>query len=166
MLDCDWSSDVCSSDLTGNQWWDVTVGPVGRLHLPVRVGRKLYFEPSLGLQTGFVYGTFRESESEDGANLDYRHEHYGPFLSAILGLDFFPVPRVGIGLEVRALRTFYTNVCFETESDTICRGTGEDELWSSDVIEEDNPNSHFTGVRETVSYPWKLLWGLHAIYYF
>jgi hypothetical protein len=155
-----------SHQVTENQWWDTTVGPIGRFHLPVRIGKKFYFEPTLGLQTGFVYGVFREDETEGGSKVGYRHKHYGPFLSAVLGLDFFPVPRVGVGLEVRLLRTFYTNVCFETASDRICRGTDEKELVDSDLLENSGSTSDFLGDRGTASYPWKLLWGLHVLYYF
>jgi hypothetical protein len=155
-----------SHQVTENQWWDFTMGPIARFHLPVRIGKKLYFEPNLGLQAGFVYGVFREDEKEDGSNVGYRHEHYGPFLSAVLGLDFFPVPRVGVGLEVRALRTFYTNVCFETASDRICRGTDEGELVDSDLFEVADQTSQFLGDRGTASYPWKLQWALHVLYYF
>lgn len=155
-----------SHQVTENQWWDFTAGPIARLHVPFGIARKLVIEPNLGLQAGLVYGVFREDEKEDGSNVHFRHEHYGPFVSAVLGLDFFPLPRLGVGLETRLLRTFYTNVCFETADARICRGTGEEELVSSDLFEMSGQSSQFLGDRGAASYPWKLLWGLHVLYYF
>jgi hypothetical protein len=154
---------LTSRAVTANQWWDVTVGPVARVHFPVRVGKKLYFEPSLGLQAGFVYGVYRQNQALDGSGdaTDFRHKHYGPFVSAILGLDVFPVPRVGVGLDVRVLRTFYTTVCFENAGDSICRGTHQDDLATSDAS-----GTPYLGDLKTTTFPWKLFWGVHALYYF
>ena len=152
--------------MSANRWWDVTVGPVVRLHLPVRIKGKVLFEPSLGVQGGFVYGTYREDKTNEGGDVSYRHEHYGPFVSALVGLDYFPLPRVGVGLDVRVLRTFYTNVCFETAGDTICRGTSQGELATSDVHQASGQTVSFLGDKGEVSYPWKMFWGVHALYYF
>jgi len=144
---------------TANRWRDLTLGPVARFHLPVHVGEKFYFEPSFGLQTGLVYGVFLQNS----AQTDSEHKHYGPFLSAIFGLDFFPIPKVGVGIDMRLLRTFYTTVCFENSDDAgaVCRGTDQ-----GDVVASDVNNSPFLGEKGKASYPWKMFWGVHALYYF
>ncbi len=152
--------------VSANRWWDFTLGPVVRAYLPMRVGERLYVEPSLGLQGGLVVGQYRQDKTGQDESVGYRHEHYGAFAAAIVGLDFFPLPRVGVGLDVRVLRTFYTNVCFETGGDTICRGTRQGELAVSNLHQANGQPIDFLGDMGKASYPWKMFWGVHALYYF
>ena len=153
--------------VTSNTWTDFTLGPTVRYHHPWRIRKKLYVEPSIGLQAGYVYGVMRERKDDAGTDLDYKHKHYGPFLAIPFGLDFFPLPRVGIGLEFRVLRTFYTDVCYESEDTVVCRGAREDKLVDSDVRKDQNKTAQFLGEKDgVVDYPWKLFWGVHGLYYF
>jgi len=150
--------------VTANTWRDFLLGPTVRYHQPVRV-RHVYFEPSFGLQAGYVYGVLHEEKNEaGGTNLGWEHKHYGPFVSALVGLDFFPLPRLGVGF--RLVRTFYTDVCFESAQTSVCRGSKEKHLVGSDVRSATDQTAQFLGDKGAVTYPWKLFWGLlHVIYY-
>jgi len=154
--------------VTANTWTDFTIGPTFRVHFPVRIRKKVYLEPNIGLQAGYVYGVYHENKPDDGGTetLDYKHKHYGAFLSIPFGLDFFPLPRVGIGLEFRVMRTFYTDVCFESAETVVCRGAQEDKLVSSDVREPSGQTASYLGDKGVVTYPWKMFWGVHGLYYF
>jgi len=153
--------------VTANTWRDLLVGPTVRYHQPVRI-RHVYFEPSVGLQAGYVYGALDEAKDFDTGSTErgFKHKHYGPFVSAIVGLDFFPLPRLGVGFEFRLVRTFYTDVCFESAQTAVCRGTREKHLVDSDVRSATGQTAQFLGDKGAVTYPWKLFWGLlHVIYY-
>lgn len=152
--------------ITANTWTDFTLGPTVRYHQPWRIRKKLYVEPNIGLQAGYVYGLMRERKDEAATELDYKQKHYGAFMSLLLGIDFFPLPRVGLGLEFRLLRTFYTDVCYESENTTVCRGAREDKLVNSDVREPSGQTASYLGDKGVVTYPWKLFWGIHGLYYF
>jgi hypothetical protein len=150
---------------TANSWSDLTIGPALRFHLPLRLGRKLLLEPSLGLEGGYVYGVYHEDKQANGDGrgtvLNHEHTHTGPFVALLGGLDLFPVPRVGFGVDLRVLRTFYTTVCFDDGQQTICRGTTQGELATNDIN-----NTVFSGDKREATYPWKMFWGVHALYYF
>jgi len=151
--------------ITANSWRDFLVGPTARYHQPVRI-RNVYFEPSVGLQAGYAFGVYSENRDIASTNLGYRHRHYGPFLSALIGLDFFPLPRFGVGFEFRVVRTFYTDVCFESAETVVCRGAQEGELVDSDVREPTDQTAQYLGDKGLAKFPWKLYWGLlHVIYY-
>jgi hypothetical protein len=152
--------------ITANTWTDLLLGPTVRYHQPWRIRGKLYVEPNIGLQAGYVYGVLREKKDDSGTSVDYRHKHYGAFISIPFGLDFFPLPRVGIGLEFRVIRTFYTDVCFESADTVVCRGAHENKLVGSDVREASGHSAQYLGDKGTASYPWKLFWGIHGLYYF
>jgi hypothetical protein len=151
--------------VTANTWRDFLLGPTARYHQPIRI-RSVYFEPSVGLQAGYVYGVLHEEKNAGGQDLGYEHKHYGAFVSALVGLDFFPLPRLGIGFEFRLVRTFYTDVCFESADTSVCRGAQEKHLVDSDVRDPEGKTAQFLGDKGAATYPWKLFWGLlHVIYY-
>ena len=153
--------------VTANTWTDFTLGPTIRYHQPWRIRGKLYIEPNIGLQAGYVYGLLNERKDDSGTEeLGYKHKHYGPFVSILLGLDFFPLPRVGVGLEFRLLRTFYTDVCFESAESVVCRGAQEEDLVDSDVRQPSGQTASYLGDKGVATYPWKLFWGIHGLYYF
>jgi hypothetical protein len=151
--------------ITANTWTDFTLGPTVRYHQPWRIRKKLYLEPNIGLQAGYVYGLMNERKDLVG-DLGNKHKHYGAFMSLLLGVDFFPLPRVGLGLEFRLMRTFYTDVCFESDDTVVCRGAQEDKLVDSDVRKDLEQTAQFLGEKGVVTYPWKLFWGVHGLYYF
>jgi hypothetical protein len=146
---------------TANSWSDLLLGPIARGHLPFRVG-KFVLEPSLGVQVGYVKGVFHEKERENGTKVDWEHDHLGAFLAIPLGIDFFPIPKLGVGLEFKVVRTFYTEVCYQSTDLTTCRGVDDKAL-------EDNwalPTAGIPNDKGLASYPWKLFWGIHGLYYF
>jgi hypothetical protein len=147
--------------MTANKWSDLTFGPVARFHWPIRF-KGLYFEPNLGLQVGFVKGVMYENESEQDTSLSREHVHMGAFLALPFGLDFFPLPRLGFGLEFRLIRTIYTDVCFESSGGVACRGIDDEAL-------TDRYDLPFGGVpadKGIEKFPMKLFWGVHGLYYF
>jgi hypothetical protein len=159
---------LTSHQVTANTWNDFTVGPTARFHLPIRIRKKVYIEPNIGLQAGYVYGVYRENKDDDSGTTEvgYKHKHYGPFVAVLLGADFFPLPRVGVGLEFRLLRTFYTDVCFESADSVVCRSTQDERLVNSDVREPGGQTAQYLRDKGVAEYPWKLFWGVHGLYYF
>jgi hypothetical protein len=146
---------------TANSWSDLQVGPVLRGHLPLWIRKKAYLEPNLGIQAGWVRGMFHEAIRTDNQDeVDYEHSHMGAFLSFLLGIDWFVLPKLGLGLEFRLLRTFYDEVCFETRDGKYCRGVDD-----KAVTERWDLNMNFPGEKGIAEYPWKLFFGVHAIYY-
>ncbi|MBW2276562.1 MAG: hypothetical protein JRF63_03655 [Deltaproteobacteria bacterium] len=147
---------------TASKWSDFMLGPVVRYHQPVRI-RELYFEPSLGIQAGWVQAKYHQATRIDtNEKVDYDHKHLGAFLAIPIGLDFFPLPKLGVGLEFRLLRTFYSEVCFEWRAGVNCRGTKDEAI----VKRFEDDKVTFPGEKGVASYPWKLFWGVHALYYF
>jgi hypothetical protein len=147
---------------TASKWSDLTLGPVVRYHQPWHI-RKLYFEPSLGLQFGWVKANYHQANRiGTQEKVDYDHEHLGAFLAILLGIDFFPLPRLGVGLDFRVLRTFYDEVCFEAVNGVNCRGSRDEAL----VKRLEDANVSFPSDMGVAKYPWKLFWGVHALYYF
>ncbi len=147
--------------ITENKWSDLLLGPVGKFHFPFRLGTKdLLFEPNIGLQVGFAKGTFKERMRETGQSVDWNHEHLGAFLGLPFGVDFFPIPKLGVGLEFKVVRTFYTEVCFEHDQ-VACRGVNDKAL----TKRYDLPDGGVPNDKGVASYPWKLFWGLHVLYY-
>jgi hypothetical protein len=147
---------------TASKWSDFTMGPVVRYHQPVRI-RDLYFEPYLGLQAGWVMGKYHQATRIDtNEKVDYDHKHLGAFLAIPFGVDFFPLPKLGVGLEFRLLRTFYSEVCFEWRGGVNCRGTQDEAI----VKRFEDDKVTFPGEKGIAKYPWKLFWGVHALYYF
>ncbi len=147
--------------MTANKWSDLIFGPVARLHWPVHF-KGLYFEPNIGLQVGFVKGVMYENESANQDSLDREHVHMGAFLALPFGLDFFPIPKLGFGLEFRLIRTIYTEVCFESSGTVACRGIKDEAL-------TDRWDLEFGGVpadKGIEKFPMKLFWGVHGLYYF
>lgn len=149
-------------EITDNKWGDLLLGPVAKFHFPFMLGaRKLLFEPNIGLQGGFAKGTYSEEKLASTEKVGWEHEHLGAFLAIPFGVDFFPIPKLGVGLEFKLVRTFYTEVCFESRDLTTCRGV-------NDKAAEDNWDLSSTGIpndKGIATYPWKLFWGLHVLYY-
>jgi hypothetical protein len=160
-IDVAWSRMTFHQE-TSNSWTDLQVGPVLRGHLPLWIrDDKAYLEPNLGLQAGWVRGNFHEAVRVDnGDDVDYDHSHMGAFLAILLGIDWFVLPKLGLGLEFRLLRTFYDEVCFETMDGKYCRGIDD-----KAITERWDLNMGLPGEKGIAEYPWKLFWGVHAIYY-
>jgi len=146
---------------TASKWSDLTLGPVVRYHQPVRI-RDFYFEPNLGIQFGWVQGKYHQGTGSGNEKVDYDHKHLGAFLAIPLGVDFYPLPKLGVGLEFRLIRTFYSEVCFEWAGGVNCRGTQDEAI----VKRWEDDNVSFPGEKGIATYPWKLFWGVHALYYF
>jgi hypothetical protein len=108
---------------TASKWSDMIISPVVRYHQPLRI-RGLYIEPNLGLGFGWVKANYHQAERIDTQEkVDFDHPHLGSVLTILLGADFFPLPRLGVGLEFRLIRTFYDEVCFEWAGGVNCRGS-------------------------------------------
>ena len=149
--------------LTDNKWKDLLLGPVAKLHFPFRFSKhSILMELNFGLQVGFVKGVYDEKKRDDGNTVvNWKHDHLGAFLGVPLAFDYFPIPKLGVGLDFKLVRTFYTEVCFESQNVTTCRGV-------DDKAAEDNwelPASGIPNDKGVASYPWKLFWGLHVLYY-
>ncbi len=158
---------------TDDYWSDFTIGPIVRGHLPLRLQRVL-IEPTLGFQLGYVNGTFFQAARTEDFD-DYRHRHLGIFFALALGVDIFiPGTSFGVGLETRLLRTVYREVCFEWSEGTNCRGIADDSKVNTTLFEYDEEleievltgSSKFPGEKGIATYPWKLYYGAHIIYYF
>ncbi len=146
---------------TGSRWSDLQVGPTLRGHIPVRI-RSLYMEPNIGVQIGWVRGNYHQAKREDTRDtVDYDHTHIGAFVAMMAGVDFFLLPKLALGIELRVLRTFYDEICFEAADGKSCRGP-DDEA----VVERYADNQSYPGERGLADYPWKLFWGVHGLYYF
>jgi hypothetical protein len=147
---------------TANKWRDITVGPVARFHYPLRL-RSLVLEPSAGLHFGYVRGIF--SEKMSGSNqVDFVHDHQGMFFGFLLGADLFFLPRVAAGLEIRLIRTVYTEVCFESLSGVGCRAVSDEEVAAQYQVP--GTETVLDGDMGVVDYPWKIFFGIHLLYYF
>lgn len=147
---------------TASTWSDFTLGPVVRYHQPIHI-RSLYFEANIGVQFGWVQAKYHQATRMDtNESVDYDHKHLGAFLAFPLGVDFFPLPKLGVGLDFRLLRTFYSEVCFEWVGGVNCRGVQDEAL----VKRWEDDNVTFPGEKGIATYPWKLFWGVHALYYF
>jgi hypothetical protein len=147
---------------TASKWSDLILGPVARYHHPLRI-RDLYFEPNVGVGFGWVKANYHQAERIDTQEkVDFDHAHLGAVLTILLGADFFPLPRLGVGIEFRLIRTFYDEVCFEWNNGVNCRGSRDEAIvrrWADD-------NVTFPGEKGIADYPWKLFWGVHGLYYF
>jgi hypothetical protein len=152
-----------------DRWADLYVGPVVRFHLPIRI-LKVLVDLSTGASGGLVVGFLHDGK--------YVSEHYGPYFSALFNLDIFPIPKFGFGFEFRVSGTFYQEVCFESSTGVLCRGT--DDRWAAKYYSEHNrtpENSsnfedyegtliNFPGDTGMAEYPWKMYAGGRLIYYF
>lgn len=143
-----------------DRWADFYAGPVVRLHLPIHIV-KVLLDLSVGASGGLVVGFLHEDK--------YVHEHYGPYFSALFNLDIYPIPKFGFGFEFRVSGTFYQEVCFDSSTGVLCRGT--DDEWGAKYYYE-NPESgegslvNFPGDTGIAEYPWKMYAGGRLIYYF
>jgi len=144
---------------TTSKWGDLTLGPTLRVHIPVKL-RKLYLEPNFGLHGGWVKGNYHQGK-RDNDTVNYDHTHMGAFMSFLLGADIFLLPKLGIGLEFRLIRTFYIEVCFESEDTLNCRGD-QDEA----IVKRYADHQGYPGEKGLADYPWKLFYGIHGLYYF
>jgi len=154
-------TNMRSHQETANKWRDITIGPVIRYHQPLKI-RKLYFEPNIGIQAGYVGGNYTIAKRlGTSKEVNYENQHKGAFLAAVLGLDFFPLPRVAVGIEVRVIRTLYTEVCFEYSDGISCRG-----IKDKAIVERYDLDSGLPSELGIVDYPWKLFYGIHGLYYF
>ncbi len=133
------------------RWADLNIGPVVRVHLPIRLTRAV-IEPSLGVQGGIVQGNIHDSQA------GYMDKHIGPFFTGLAGINLFLIPGFGFGFELRITGTFYQEVCFEGTQGRHCRGTDDDSAFIEGMAD--------IGDRGMAEYPWKIFYGGHLIYYF
>jgi len=136
------------------RWTDISFGPVVQGHLPIKIVR-VVLEPRIGLQGGYVQGNMVRKEDDN----QLRDTHIGPFIAPLAGLDLFVLPGFGFGFEVRVIRTFYQEVCFESSRGSTCRGVNDDESNS-------HWNEFYPGDGPLAEYPWKIFYGGHLLYYF
>ncbi len=139
-------------------WSDISAGPVLRAHLPIRI-KNVVLEPHLGAQGGFIQGNMHFKE--DGNRRV--NQHTGLFVAPLGGLDIFVLPGFGFGIDVRVIRTFYQEVCFESSTGTICRGTNDTQSNSCGTGDQ---HSFYPGDGSAAQYPWKIFYGGHLLYYF
>jgi hypothetical protein len=144
---------------TSSKWGDLTLGPALRVHFPVKL-RKIYIEPNVGLHGGWVKGNYHQGK-RDNDTVNYDHTHMGAFMSLLFGADVFLLPKLGVGLEFRVIRTFYIEVCFESDESVNCRGDDDQA-----IIERYAEHTGYPGEKGTADYPWKLFYGIHGLYYF
>ena len=146
-------ADASDSDKLFKRFFDFAVGPVLKAHIPVRI-KVVLMDITLGVKAAFVNGyLYAKPDGEVQSNLNenskyYRHRLYGPELDGIIGLDLFIIPRFGFGIEFRPMATMYQSVCFDDGTDQLCRGVADDPV----------PANRFAT-------PFKILFGLHLIYY-
>jgi hypothetical protein len=146
---------------TKNTWSDLLLGPIVRYHQPLHLG-SIYTEPNLGVQGGYVWGIWHRNKF-GSTTVNWDNEHLGGFLAIVLGWDVFLLPRLGVGIELRLVRTFYREVCYHWNGGNLCRGVDDKTL-----VTQYSPSStaNFPGEPGTADYPWKLFYGVHGIYYF
>ena len=137
-----------------NSFGDFSIGPVIRGHLPIRIV-KVVFEPNVGIQYGFMQGhLYREHDRID--------RHIGSFFTMLITLDLYVIPKLGFGFDLRIIRSGYQEVCVEGGDATVCRGANDQN--AAAALEETKEND--TLVDEKASYPWKIFYGGHVVYYF
>ncbi len=146
-------SDSSSTDRLFKRFFDISVGPVFKFHVPIRI-KTILMDLTFGLKTAFVNGFLYakpDAEIQEAIGEDskyYRHRLFGPEISGVLGLDLYVIPKFAFGVEFRPMATLYQTVCFDEGSAQICRGVDDDPR---------TENSFGT--------PLKILFGLHLIYY-
>lgn len=144
---------------TDETWSDLLLGPVARYHHPLRLAN-LYFEPNLGVQLGYVRGIYHQKKL-GSTTVDFENEHLGLFLGIMLGADWFLLPRVAVGIEFRLIRTFYLETCKEWSGGVNCRATDD-----KDLASRGDPNREYANEPGVATFPWKLFYGIHGLYYF
>jgi len=144
-----------------NHWLEVAIGPVARVHLPIRFG-KFVMEPNLGAQAGFVQGTMWIADTSDESQ---KRKLYGPFVGIVCHLDLFVLPGFGVGLDIRIHRVFYLEVCTGADDSLACRGL-EDEKSVRYLDGLEGENRADSGDETGVAFPWKIYYGGHLVYYF
>ncbi|MDD5305986.1 MAG: hypothetical protein PHU25_01570 [Deltaproteobacteria bacterium] len=151
--------NMISHQETDNTWSDLLLGPIVRYHQPLHLG-SIYTEPSLGVQGGYVWGIWHLNKSNSTA-VTGDNEHLGGFLAIVLGWDVFLLPRLGVGIELRLVRTFYQEVCFHWDGKDLCRGVDD-----RSIVTQPSSTANFPADPGAADYPWKLFYGVHGIYYF
>lgn len=149
---------------TKDKWGDLLVGPVFKFHLPFSFAGMIW-EPNLGIQAGYVQGTYYQKK-RGSDEVDYKHKHTGAFLTLLAGMDLFFMPRFGVGLEARFIRTFYQEVCYEWYNGVSCRGIDDTRIVNAYKEVKEQTGESFPGEKGISDFPWKLFYGTHVLYYF
>jgi len=147
--------DLNYREFKGNyhhEWGDFFGGPKVRGILPL--GR---IEPFIDFGVGYAESWYRGVGSATvGETIDQKGEFRGIAISAAVGADYFFLPGLGAGLDVRLLHPFFQESCWTLNAGSYCRDDGSIPVDDDKADWDPGPSGQST----------RLSFGAHGIYYF